>query len=178
MDNIKKLFKKILSNLHSFPKWLGVVVTICSLIFGIVSTTMLIKDRNFEAKRVGFIDFMDDVLKVEDFAQNKDLNKIKTTFQEMDKLYLGFEAIMDKESYETVLGMVSDYYDMTIKYTSRKEESNYTDLLRFKLYQESYIYPTLFKSLFGKEPSDSLPNWARENLPKDFNPAPGITDLN
>jgi len=145
--------KNFLLKPHPALNLVLIIITIISLVFSIVSTIITIRERHFEAKRVGFIDFIDDVLKVEDFAQNKDIDKIKTTFQEMDKLYLGFEPLMDKESY-------------------------YVDLLHFKLYQESYIYPTLFKALFGKAPSESLPNWARENLPKDFNPAPGITDLN
>jgi len=169
---------KIFYRTHPYLNSVLAVITIISLAFNMFLGIRTIKDQHFEAKRLGFVDFMGDILNVKDYAEDKDIDKIEATFREMDKLYLGFEPIMDKESYETVKGIVSDYYDMTIKYASRKGESYYVDLLHFQLYQESYIYPKLFKALFGKEPSNSLTDWGRKNLPKDFNPAPGITDLN
>ena len=175
MNIIKTGFKKFLSFLKSVPKWIFIVAAICSIIFGVVSLTTSIKDRNFEAKREGFTDFMNDVLNVEAFANNKDLDGIKSTFQEMNKIYIGFKPIMDDKSYNTILESVNSYYDMAVKYANRQGESYYVNLLSFKIYQDN-IYHMLYKALFGKEPSDSFPDWATKDLPKDFNPAPGITN--
>ncbi|MEM3871980.1 MAG: hypothetical protein QXE05_05430 [Nitrososphaeria archaeon] len=177
MYNIKSFTKRYLSFFSFFFKWIQPVALILSLVLNFVQWRTSVSYRNFEAKRTEFIEFMDNVLKVEQFAKNKDFEKVEAAFQEMNKLFLGFEPIMDEESYDELMKIISEYYEMVKKYTQREGESYYVDLLKFQLYQESYIYPLLFRALFNREPSANLPNWARENLPKDFNPTPGVTGL-
>jgi len=168
--------KNFLVNAHPFFNLILIIVTIISVIFGIISAAAAIRYRNFETKRTIYSLFIKDVLSIYEFANNKEAENIKKTFQNMDNLFLDFEPFLTKDASESLRKEALSYYNDCIKYANRTE-SDYTDELRFELIfkpSQMEIHSILFKALFGREPSEGLGLWEREQ-PKDFNPTPGIT---